>query len=160
LIVTTLLVTWTAFLSSYEGLDKWDRVAYVGMMCFIFHLFLLLNFLNKFHNFHRCLENLFNGRGQTVLGLTFVVLAFSDYLMIQIYYSLLKAEGPESLLIILYVVYYTCLVLMFLTWMAYWEAFAFYCSEYPYMHGFMYISIIGFMILAVARWIQPAKEGD
>jgi len=160
LIITGLLVSWTVYSGSYEGLDKWDRVAYIGMMCFIFHLFLLLNILKKFHSFHRFLENLFGGNGQTVLSLTFAALAFSDYLMIQIYYSLLNAEGPESLLVTLYVVYYISLVLMFLTWMAYWEAFAFYCSEYPYLHGFMYISMIGFMILVVARWIQPAKEGD
>jgi hypothetical protein len=44
--------------------------------------------------------------------------------------------------------------------MAYWETFAFYCSEYAYIHGFMYISFIGGAALIFSRWIRPANPGD
>jgi len=159
-VFTALLVVWTVSFSSFRGMDKWDRVAYCGIMFFIFHLFLLLNFINKFHEIHKCLEKLFNGNGQIVIGTSFLVLGFVDYLMIQIYYNLLNEDGPQSLFITLYVVYYVSLLLLFLTWMAYWETFAFYCTEYSYMHGLMAISLIGGVVLVLARWVQPSKEGD
>merc|ERR1719228_3239154 len=69
-------------------------------------------------------------------------------------------EGPKALLITLYIFYYISLVLLFFTWMVYWEAFAFYCSEYSYIHGFMYISIIGGLALIFSRWIRPASPQD
>merc|ERR1719285_1423700 len=89
-----------------------------------------------------------------------MVIAFTDYILMQIWYVLLKEDGPDALFATMYVMYYLSLVLMFLTWQAYWEAFAFYCSEYSYMHGFMYISVLGGVVLIIARWIRPSKEGD
>eukprot|EP00495_Collosphaeridae_sp_1-RS-2012_P008976 TRINITY_DN901_c0_g1_i4.p1 TRINITY_DN901_c0_g1~~TRINITY_DN901_c0_g1_i4.p1 ORF type:complete len:559 (-),score=18.79 TRINITY_DN901_c0_g1_i4:211-1794(-) len=73
---------------------------------------------------------------------------------------MLNEDGPLELYITLYVVYYICLLLMFFNFMVYWEVIAFYCSEYSYVHGFMYISILGGLILALARWIRPSKPGD
>jgi len=141
-------------------MDKWDRVAYIGMMFLIFHIFLLLDNNDKFHNFHRSLEKLCNGRGQTLFSVSFLILGFADYIMIEVYYSLLNEDGPLSLYISLYVVYYIVLLLMFFTWMVYWDVFAFYCAEYSYVHGFMYISLFGGVVLVFARWIRPSVSGD
>jgi len=128
-----------------------DRVIYAGMMCLICHLFLILDAFDNFHILHKCLEKSFCGHGKYVISMTFMVLAFTDYIMIQIWYVFLKEKGPEAVFITLYVLYYISLVLFFLTWQAWWEAFAFYCSEYSYMHGFMYISMIGGLVLIIAR---------
>merc|ERR1719397_438690 len=65
-----------------------------------------------------------------------------------------------TLFITLYVVYYLSLILLFLTWMAYWEVFSFYCAEYSYMHGFLYISMLGGVVLFIARWLRPSNPGD
>jgi len=116
-VVTILLVIWV--LNSWFGMEKWDRVAYTGMMSAFIHLFLGLDNFNKFHDFHRSLEGICNGRGQIVFGVTFVVLAFVDYILIGIYYDLLNEDGPLALYVTLYVLYYMCLVLMFLNFMVY-----------------------------------------
>merc|ERR1719193_1031243 len=49
---------------------------------------------------------------------------------------------------------------MFLNFMVCWDVFAYYCSEYSYIHGFMYISILGGLVLVFARWIRRSKPGD
>jgi len=159
-VVTTLLVIWVVTTSSYIGMDKWDRVVYIGMMFMFFHLILTLDNFNLFHDFHRGLEGICNGRGQMVFGMAFLVLGFVDYILIGIYYDLLNEEGPLGLYIALYILYYLCLILMFFNFMVYWEVIAFYCSEYSYVHGFMYISILGGFVLFFARWIRPSKPGD
>lgn len=87
-------------------------------------------------------------------------MGFADYLMIETYYNLMDGDGPEALLITLYIGYYVSMLLLFCIWMVYWEVFAFYCTEYPYIHGFMYTSIIGGMALTVCRWVRTANPGD
>lgn len=158
--LTAFLVIYLLIFSSYEGIDKWDQLAYAGMMCFMFQLFIILDAYDKFHEFHSFLENMFSGRGQTILSVMFMILGFIDYIMIEVHYSMLNENGPMALFVTLYVVYYISLILLFLTWMAYWEVFAFYCAEYSYMHGFLYISMFGGVVLFIARWIRPSHEGD
>jgi len=116
-VVTILLVIWA--LSSYSGMDKWDRLVYVGMMFVFFHLVLVLDNFDKFHDFHRSLEGICNGKGQMVFGATFFVLGFVDYILIEIYYDLLNEDGPLGLYITLYILYYMCLILMFFNFMVY-----------------------------------------
>jgi len=157
-VVAALLVIYV--ISTYFDMDKWDRVAYIGMMFVIFHLFLGLDNFDKFHDFHRSLEALCNGRGQMVFGVTFLVLGFVDYILIKIYNDFLNEDGPLGLYLSLYILYYICLVLMFFNFMVFWEVFAFYCAEYPYVHGFMYISIFGGVVLVFSRWIRPSGPGD
>jgi len=106
------------------------------MMSFIFNLFLVLDAFNKFHEFHRSLEKLCCGHGQTVIGIALPFFGFSCYIMLEVL-SMFKGDGPIALFITMYVFYYMTLVLMFLAWMVYWDLFAFYCVEYSYMHGFM-----------------------
>lgn len=159
-VITGAGLSWTIFYSSYEGLDKWDNVAYTCMMCLMSWLFIALDSFEKFHNFHLCLENLCDGQGQAFLSISFLILGFADYIMIETYYSLMDGDGPLALLITLYIVYYASLILLFCTWMVYWEVFAFYCSEYPYIHGFMYISVVGGLALVSSRWIRPPIQGD
>jgi len=159
-VLTGALLSWTLFFSSYEGLDKWDTVAYTCLMCLMSLVFIALDAFDKFHDLHRYLENFCNGHGQTVFSVSFLFIGFTDYIMIETYYSLMDGDGPEALLITLYVFYYASLFLLFFTWMVHWEVFAFYCSEYPYIHGFMYISFIGGVALVFCRWIRPANQGD
>jgi len=116
-VVTIFFLIWA--LSSYFGMEKWDRVAYAGMLSACFHLFLGLDNFDKFHDFHRSLKGICNGKGQIVFGVTFLVLGFVDYVLIGIYYDLLNEDGPLALYVTLYVLYYMCLVLMFLNFMVY-----------------------------------------
>jgi len=159
-VITILLLVWVLLLSSFFDMDKWDRVAYIGIWFVFFHFILWLDNFDKFHDFHRSLEGICNGKGQMVFGVTFFVLAFVDYILIEIYYDLMNEDGPLGLFITLYVLYYICLVLIFFNFMVYWEVIAFYCSEYSYVHGFMYISLLGGVALVVSRWIRPSKPGD
>jgi len=116
-VVTILLLIWA--LSAYSGMEKWDRVAYTGMMNACCHLFLGLDNFGKFHDFHRSLKGICNGRGKIVFGVTFLVLGFVDWILIGIYYDLLNEDGPLALYVTLYVLYYMCLVLMFLNFMVF-----------------------------------------
>jgi len=116
-VIAALLVIWV--ISSYFGMDKWDRVAYIGIMFVIFHLFLGLDNFDKFHHFHRSLEGICNGKGQMVFGVTFLVLGFVDYILIEIYYDLLQEDGPLGLYLALYILYYICLILMFFNFMVF-----------------------------------------
>lgn len=94
-------------------------MAYAVMMCLMFQLFLILDAYNKFHDFHKFLERMCSGRGQTILSVSFMTLGFADYIMIEVHYNLLNEDGPEALFMILYILYYISLILMFLTWMSY-----------------------------------------
>ena len=42
--------------------------------------------------------------------------------------------------------------------MAYWKTFSFYCSEKSFVHALMYVTIIGFIIIAICRWIRPVPD--
>jgi len=160
LILTAAAVAWVLLASSYEGIDKIDHVAYALIMFSGFMLFIYLDAVQKFHRFHRYFERCFNGRGQTVFSASLIVVGFVDYLLIEIYYRVLSDSENTALLIALYVLFYASLVLMFFTFMAYWEVFAFYCAEYSYVHGFLYLSLLGGIVLFFARLVHPPKEGD
>jgi hypothetical protein len=158
--LTSAAVVWVILFSNYTLLDKIDYVAYAVIMCMVFMLFIYLDAYSKFHNFHRFFECCFNNRGQAVFGLSLIVAAFVDYLLIEIYYRVLGDGGSTGLLIALYVLFYLALILMFFTFMAFWEVFAFYCAEYSYVHGFLYLSLIGGLVLFLARLIRPSNQGD
>jgi len=158
--LTTAAVIWVILFSNYELLDKIDYVTYAMIMCMVFMLFIYLDAYSQFHNFHRFFECCFNNRGQTVFSFSLIVASFVDYLLIEIYYRVLSDDGNTGLLIALYVLFYLALILMFFTFMAFWEVFAFYCAEYSYVHGFLYLSLIGGVVLFFARLIHPSNEGD
>jgi len=101
--ITVAVIVWTLKYSWYTGIEMWDRVAYVAMMCLIFHFLLVLDAYDKFHDFHVYLENMFCGHGKTVLSISLLLFGFADYIMIEVYYSLLDENGPMSLFITLYV---------------------------------------------------------
>jgi len=160
LALTAAAVVWVILFSTYEGMDKVDHVAYAVIMCMGFMLFIWLDACQKFHSFHRYFENCFNGRGQQVFSLSLIAVGFVDYLLIEVYYRVLSDGGSTALLIALYVLFYIALILMFFTFMAFWEVFAFYCAEYSYVHGFLYLSLLGGLVLVCARLIRPSNVGD
>jgi len=165
-VVLTVLALWAAMIiytihySSYEGLSIWDQVVYVSLVAAMSLLFLYLDARSRFHHFHRWFEQCFGGRGQIVFTSSLIVIGFIDFLLIEIHYRLLSEGGGLELLITLYVLFYLCLLMAFCTFMTFWDVFAYYCAESPYMHGFMYLTVIGGLILFFARWIRPGKEGD
>lgn len=157
---TVAAIGYVIMASSYEFMDKVDYTAYAVIMFSGCTLFIYLDAFGKFHNFHRFFELCFNGRGQQIFFFSLIFVGFVDYLLIEIYYRVLSDDRNDILLIALYILYYTALMLTFLTFMAWWEVFAFYCAEYSYVHGFFYLSLIGGVVLFFARLIHPPNEGD
>ena len=53
------------------------------------------------------------------------------------------------------VLYYVALVLFFCAWMAYWKTFSFYCSEKSSLHALFYLTIVGYLVIRICRWLRP-----
>ncbi len=117
--------------------------------------FVVLDYLNRFHRFQHEFEI---GRRQTAFLLCFCSLAFIDYILIG-----LEDDGivkGRTMFWIIEVLYYISLALFFCTFMAYWKPFAFHASENSWIHAFFYLSLIGYFLVAVARWLRPPPEDE
>ena len=131
-------------------------ISYAAILGAIFLLFLFLDFWDNFHLFQSKFESSCNGRSQNIFLITFCITAFIDYILIGLEEDdIINGDTP---IIIIDVLYYTALVLFLCTWMAYWKTFSFYCSEKSFLHALFYLTIIGYIIIAICRWLRPLES--
>ena len=135
-----------------------NYVAYACIFGAVCILFLALDFFDTFEIFQETFETAFCGNGQTVWFGLFAVLGFVDYIMIGLADD--EIIKGETVTWIINVLFWICVPLAFATWIAYWKTFSFYCSEKSWMHALFYLTIVGYIIIALCRWIRPCLSDD
>eukprot|EP00494_Astrolonche_serrata_P030770 UN31038 len=55
----------------------------------------------------------------------------------------------------IYITYYLAFAFFILCFMATWELISYYCSTIGMTHGFLYLTIVGGLVLHNARWLRP-----
>eukprot|EP01083_Nonionella_stella_P101673 288431_1 len=161
---TIIVVLFTLILSAITICAVLQRdmspyyVSYAAILTFISLLFVFLDYFDNFHLFQSYFESSCHNHSQSIFLISFCLTAFIDYVLIG-----LEEDGiidGRVALIIIDVLYYIALVLFFCTWMAYWKAFSFYCSEKSSLHALFYLTIIGYIIIVICRWLRPVAEED
>jgi len=128
-------------------------ISYAAIAGFIFLFFLCLDYCDNFGRFQRCFEAQCHSHSQSVFLFSFCITAFVDYVLMG-----LEEDGVitgEAVIIVIDVLYYLALVLFFCAWMAYWKTFSFYCSEKSSLHALFYLTIVGYAVIRICRWMRP-----
>ena len=128
-------------------------ISYAAIMGFVFALFLCLDYFDNFGRFQRCFEAQCHSHSQSVFLFSFCLTAFVDYVLMG-----LEEDGVldgDAVIITIDVLYYAALLLFFCAWMSYWKTFSFYCSEKSSLHALFYLTIVGYLVIRLCRWLRP-----
>lgn len=85
----------------------------------------------------------------------FFIFAFVAYILLKVTDTEDGYELPEWVTHLANIFFYAALFFMILATMSNWTLISFQCSEKAYLQGLLIVSVIGFLLLMVARILRP-----
>jgi len=94
-------------------------------------------------------------RARYVFMALFFIFAFVAYILLQVTDDEDGYELPIWLTNLADICFYTAIFFMILATMSNWTMISFQCSEKAYLQGLLIVSIVGFLLLTIARILRP-----
>lgn len=132
-------------------------MSYAVVLELVLVLFIVLNFFNKFYEFHEWFALLCDGKAAPVFVILTLIFGVAQWIIWTLSENdfLEETEAKNELLIIVDIAFYTAMLFFFFSFMAYWSTISYYCSEKPFVQAFIYMTIVGYILIWAARQLRP-----
>jgi len=129
-------------------------------LCILGYLLLYVDYCGKFKSVQQSFEQGCNRKLPTIILIIFCVLSF----LVVISRSLSDSSDENRLIdsneldSIEIVVGSICVMLALFVFIGFWDVFSYNAASNPFIHAFLYCSILGYIIISLCRFLRPPQK--